>query len=88
MLALKSPRGQDWSPQSPDLNPCDFFLWGHLKERVYKPMPQNMQDLKCRIKEECRKIPQDMIRRSVMHMKERAALCVKFKGGAFDGRKI
>ena len=88
MLALKSPRGQDWSPQSPDLNPCDFFLWGHLKERVYKPMPLNMQDLKQRIKEECRKIPQDMIRRSAMHMKERAALCVKFKGGAFDGRKI
>ena len=51
MLALKSPRGQDMSPQSPDLNPCEIFLWGHLKERVYKPMPQNMQDLKRRIKE-------------------------------------
>ncbi|GFY00190.1 uncharacterized protein TNCV_2835471 [Trichonephila clavipes] len=21
-----------WSPQSPDLNPCDFWLWGHLKQ--------------------------------------------------------
>ncbi|GFV86629.1 uncharacterized protein TNCV_4184831 [Trichonephila clavipes] len=21
-----------WPPQSPDLNPCDFWLWGHLKQ--------------------------------------------------------
>ncbi|GFX43387.1 uncharacterized protein TNCV_4874071 [Trichonephila clavipes] len=21
-----------WSPRSPDLNPCDFWLWGHLKQ--------------------------------------------------------
>ncbi|GFW33252.1 uncharacterized protein TNCV_2859301 [Trichonephila clavipes] len=21
-----------WPPRSPDLNPCDFWLWGHLKQ--------------------------------------------------------
>ncbi|GBL97863.1 hypothetical protein AVEN_87314-1, partial [Araneus ventricosus] len=24
-----------WPPCSPDLNPCDFWLWGFLKDRVY-----------------------------------------------------
>ena len=24
-----------WPPQSPDLTPCDFWLWGMIKERVY-----------------------------------------------------
>ncbi|GBM82001.1 hypothetical protein AVEN_231483-1 [Araneus ventricosus] len=24
-----------WSPRSPDLNPCDFWLWGYLKDVVY-----------------------------------------------------
>ncbi|GBL93848.1 hypothetical protein AVEN_153614-1 [Araneus ventricosus] len=24
-----------WPPRSPDLNPCDFWLWGFLKDRVY-----------------------------------------------------
>ncbi|EFN60466.1 hypothetical protein EAG_00004, partial [Camponotus floridanus] len=24
-----------WPPRSPDYNPCDFFLWGALKERIY-----------------------------------------------------
>jgi len=22
-----------WLPHSPDLSPCDFFLWGYLKRR-------------------------------------------------------
>ena len=25
-----------WAPHSPDLSPLDFFLWGYLKNRVYK----------------------------------------------------
>ncbi|GBN87143.1 hypothetical protein AVEN_173265-1 [Araneus ventricosus] len=24
-----------WLPQSPDLNPCDFWMWGYLKDVVY-----------------------------------------------------
>ncbi|CAI6344004.1 unnamed protein product [Macrosiphum euphorbiae] len=25
----------DWPPRSPDLTPCDFALWGILKDRVF-----------------------------------------------------
>ena len=25
----------NWSAQSPDLNPLDFCLWGYLKNQVY-----------------------------------------------------
>ena len=25
-----------WPSRSPDLNPCDTFLWGYLKNRVYR----------------------------------------------------
>ena len=31
-----------WPARSPDLNPCDYFLWGYLKDRVYKPMPKTL----------------------------------------------
>ena len=24
----------EWQPRSPDLSPCDFLLWGVLKDRV------------------------------------------------------
>ena len=30
-----------WPPRSPDLTPCDFFLWGYIKDRggsrCYRP---------------------------------------------------
>ena len=26
-----------WPPRSPDLTPCDFFLWGCIKDRVFVP---------------------------------------------------
>jgi len=29
-----------WPPRSPDLTPCDFFLWGYLKAKVYKQVPK------------------------------------------------
>ena len=38
---------QFWSPRSPDLKPCDFFLWGFVKDAVYvPPLLRNMNDLR------------------------------------------
>jgi hypothetical protein len=28
-----------WPARSPDLNPCDFYLWGNLKDKVYSNNP-------------------------------------------------
>lgn len=41
-----------WPPRSPDLNPCDFSLWGNLKHRVYNPKPTSIQQLKENIERE------------------------------------
>jgi len=35
-----------WVPYSPNLNPLDFFLWGHLKDVVYRDKPLSIQELK------------------------------------------
>ncbi|GBO20425.1 hypothetical protein AVEN_196227-2, partial [Araneus ventricosus] len=36
-----------WPPRSPDLTPCDFFLWGYVKDRVYvSPMPKTIEEFK------------------------------------------
>jgi hypothetical protein len=34
-----------WPERSPDLNPLDFFLWGHLKEIVYRDPPTDVEHL-------------------------------------------
>ena len=38
-------------PQDPpDMTPCDFFLWGYVKERVYvPPLPADLDELTNRI---------------------------------------
>ncbi|PSN42513.1 hypothetical protein C0J52_16160, partial [Blattella germanica] len=36
-----------WPTRSPDLTPCEFFLWGFVKDRVFlPPLPLNLDDFK------------------------------------------
>ena len=38
-----------WPPRSPDITPLDFFLWGYVKDIVYKTKVRDIDDLKQRI---------------------------------------
>ncbi|GBM13373.1 hypothetical protein AVEN_159790-1 [Araneus ventricosus] len=39
-----------WHPRSPNLTPCDFYLWMYVKDIVYaSPMPATLQDLRDRV---------------------------------------
>jgi len=53
-----------WPPQSPDLTPYDFFLWGFVKDTVFvPPLPVNLQDLRNRITAVVTLVDRDMITR-------------------------
>ncbi len=49
-----------WPPHSPDLNPCDYFLWGFLKYRIFSDNIENVSILKERIKQKCAEISEDL----------------------------
>ena len=58
-LALHS-----WPPRSPDMTPCDFFLWGYVKERVYvPPLPADLDELTNRITAAEKSVTEDTLRR-------------------------
>lgn len=38
-----------WPPRSPCLNPLDYFLWGHIKNKVYYAPCNNIDELRQRI---------------------------------------
>ena len=38
-----------WPARSPDLTPCDFFLWRFIKSKVYGTSPNGIPQLKERI---------------------------------------
>ena len=75
-----------WPPRSPDLNPCDFFLWGHLKQLVYKTPVNTVQELINRIQNaaaEIRRNP-DMIARLQPSLIRRAEGCLANEGRHFE----
>ena len=38
-----------WPPRSPDLNPMDFCVWGHVKSLVYATEVNSLEELRLRI---------------------------------------
>ena len=53
-----------WPPYSPDLNPSDFYLWGYLKDCVYKdPKPTDLVQLKANISTHVRRISMEILQK-------------------------
>ncbi|KAL1488367.1 hypothetical protein ABEB36_014844 [Hypothenemus hampei] len=48
-----------WPPRSPDLNPCDFYLWGHMKQIVYSTPINTVEELRGRVENAARIIRND-----------------------------
>jgi len=51
--------------RSPDLTPCDFFLWGWAKEEVYRAEPCTMEQLEDRIRNVITNVPHDFLQKTV-----------------------
>lgn len=73
-----------WPPRSPDLTPMDYFLWGHVKEKVYSRPVLDREDCQRRIRNAFLSIDEAMIRRSVRNIVHRAELLLEQGGGNFE----
>ena len=47
-----------WPPNSPDLNPVDYKIWGILQQRVYKTSSKDVNELRHQIAEKWDKLDQ------------------------------
>ncbi|KYM97850.1 hypothetical protein ALC62_11454, partial [Cyphomyrmex costatus] len=74
-----------WPARSPDYNPCDFFLWGAIKEKVFMhaniETADEMTELILRTIE---RIDNDKIQRATRNVQKRARKCIKVGGGHFE----
>ena len=68
-----------YPPRSPDLNPCDYYLWGYLKSRVYSPLPKTLDQLKANIKPE-------ILKKVFENLKKRCDLVIENFGGHFENK--
>lgn len=74
------PTNLSWPPRSPDLTPCDFFLWGHIKELVYSRKPQSYYELVLYITEAFDSIDVATLQRVFDSIPNRYAQCVRENG--------
>lgn len=73
-----------WPPRSPDLTPLDFFLWGFLKDKVFRTLPENLQEMKDRIFENCLIPDEEMFIRVRESFVKRIFLCMHEEGKHFE----
>lgn len=73
-----------WPPRFPDLTPLDYFLWGFLKDRVFRTKPDNLQEMNDRIIENCGYIDDDILERVRESFKTRLFVCMDEGGKQFE----
>lgn len=75
-----------WPPRSPDLNSCDYYLWGYMKSIVYRTPVNNLEDLEARVMmaaERIRNDPEELNRVSNSLLR-RAEACIRANGAHFQ----
>ena len=70
----------EWASHSPDLNPLDFFLWGHIKDQIMGQTFQNIDELKNIVNRLVKAIPQLLCERSIRNFVYRIRMCVRRNG--------
>lgn len=73
-----------WPPRSPDLTKIDFFLWGFVKNEVYKIQPTTRDDMMNRIRNVFQSINVQMLRNVSRSFEERLDHCINLMGGHFE----
>jgi len=71
----------EWAPRSPDLTPCDFHLWGTLKDMVYGKRHETLDELKAGIWDQIETYSEENIRNACLGVRRRLEDCVTQNGG-------
>ena len=74
-----------WPPRSTDLTPCDFFLWGFLKSKLYGKKFSTIQELKNELIKQFEELNQNklLLKRVFENFVKRCYLCIGTEGRHF-----
>jgi transposase len=76
----------EWPPNSPDLNPLDYFIWSAMLQRYeqHTPKPKSIDELKVVLQEIWDELPQESVDKAVLAFRKRLRACVRSDGGHFE----
>uniref|UniRef100_A0A914UTE3 Uncharacterized protein n=1 Tax=Plectus sambesii TaxID=2011161 RepID=A0A914UTE3_9BILA len=69
-----------WSSRSPDLTPCDFFLWGFIKSKVYTTKPRDTPELKDHVRNAFGQLTDEMRQMKLLEYRDRLEPIQKDEG--------
>lgn len=76
-----------WPARCPDLTPCDFCLWGHMKELVYPANStiNNVEELRQKILNAAQQIKETLTSRvTKSEIRKRLRACIRNRGSHFE----
>jgi hypothetical protein len=74
-----------WLPRLPDLTPCDFYLWGFIKNRLYVPLlPADLPELRNRIEAVVATITQETLTKVWEELAYRLDVCRMTNGARIE----
>lgn len=74
----------EYPPRSPDLTVLDYYLWGRIKDLVYRERPTTRNNMIDRITEAIRSLSADEILRAVDCFPVRVRACIQQNGAVFE----
>lgn len=76
----------EWPPNSPDMNPLDFHVWGAMLHKYKRcaPKPKNVAELRGVLQSIWDDLPQESIQKAVLAFRERLQACSEQEGGHFE----
>jgi hypothetical protein len=73
-----------WPPRSLDIT-CDFFLWGYIKDKVYKPqLPESIPEIQQRIINSVETSDQDTLIKAWQELEYRIDICCITRGSRIE----
>jgi len=86
ILFANTKNKDSWPPNSPDINPLDYHVWGPMLEnfRHLNPQPKDIQELKSALMKIWDELSQDEIYKSITDFRKRLRASVNAEGGHFE----
>jgi hypothetical protein len=77
-----------WPPNSPDLNPLDYFYWNEVERNMDITPFLTIDEFKAEIKKGCSKVSQEAIKVAVSSFNSRVRQVENSRGAYLEKRKI
>src|SRR6218665_3209082 len=76
----------EWPPNSSDLNPLDYHVWGAMLEAYHKLQPKSktIPEMKIALQQVWTDLPQTPMNKAVNDFRKRFQACISAGGGHFE----